>query len=189
MFCELLSAELIIIPIHRNQERGLKPFSVDPIYVEGHYCLNDDAYIQYRDRDYRRLTVYARHHIEECCISFSVRGRYASTEYEDAQAARKKEVKDKYQSRHAFDAEAQSQERVLQNTRFANDAVIWMKLKRNMPDSFREAVKDIIDLKGISQNELSMRMGVSRAAPRKWRMKPSVRQVVAICIAMDVRAD
>lgn len=159
-------------------------------YIEGHYCLDDDSYIDFRDRQYRRLNAYARHHIEECCISFSVRGRYASTEYADAQAARKKEVKDKYQSRHDLDAEPETKERVLQNKRFTDDAEIWMKLKMNMPDSFRQAIQDIIDLKGISQNELAMRMGVSRAAPRKWCAgKPSLRHVVALCIAMDVRAD
>ena len=159
-------------------------------YIEGHYCLDDDSYIDFRDRQYRRLNAYARHHIEECCISFSVRGRYASTEYADAQAARKKEVKDKYQSRHDLDAEPETKERVLQNKRFTDDAEIWMKLKMNMPDTFRQAIQDIIDLKGISQNELAMRMGVSRAAPRKWCAgKPSLRHVVALCIAMDVRAD
>ena len=160
------------------------------VYIEGHYCLDDDSYIEFRDRQYRRLSAYARHHIEECCISFSVRGRYASAEYEDAQAARKKEVKDKYQSRHDLDAEPESKERVLQNKRFTDDAVIWTQLKANMPDSFRQAIQDIIDLKGISQNELAMRMGVSRAAPRKWCSgKPSLRHVVALCIAMDVRGD
>lgn len=64
-------------------------------YVEGHFCLDVEQYV-YRDyRQIARLTAYARHHIEECCISFTVQGRYANTVYEDAQAARKKEVKDK----------------------------------------------------------------------------------------------
>ena len=159
-------------------------------YVEGHYCLDTEDYIETGYRQARRLTEYARRHIEECCISFSVRGRYADTEYEDAQAARKKEVKNKYQSRHDLDAEPETKERVLQNTRFTDDAVIWTKVKREMPDNFGKAIQYIIDLKGITQNELAMRMGVSRAAPRKWCVgKASMRHVVALCIAMDVRAD
>ena len=158
-------------------------------YIEGHYCLDDAAFIEMGYRQKRRLTAYARHHIEECCLSFSVRGRYANAEYEDGQAARKKEDKTKYQTRHDLDAEPSSKERVLQNKRFSDDAVLWAKVKRSMTDSFKDTIQDIIDLKGISQNELAMRMGVSRAALRKWCVKPSLRHVVALCIAMDVRAD
>ena len=159
-------------------------------YVEGHFCLDDDEFIETsRYNQLRRLTAYARHHIDECCLSFSVAGRFANTEYEDGQAARKKEVKNKYQSRHELDAEPESKERVLQNKRFTDDSVLWTKVKQDMPDTFKDAIQTIIDLKGISQNELAMRMGVSRAAPRKWCVKPSLRHVVALCIAMDVRAD
>ena len=63
-------------------------------------------------------------------------------------------------------------------------------MKQDIPDSFKDAIQHIIDLKGISQNELAMRMGVSRAAPRKWCTgRTSLRHVVALCIAMDVRGD
>lgn len=160
------------------------------VYAEGHYCLDDEKYIDERYKYEKRLTAYARHHIEECCISFSVRGRYTNAKYEDGQAARKKEEKNKYQTRHALDAEPESKEWVLQKKRYADDASIWWDLQNNMPDSFQKAVQDIIDKKGISQNELAMRTGVSRATLRKWCVgKPSLRHVVALCISMDVRAD
>ena len=160
-------------------------------YVEGHYCLDDEKYVR---RGYRMtapsLTDYARHHMDECCLSFSIRGRYTHVDYELQQAARKKEFKNKYLSRHDLDAEPETKERVLQNSRFAEDAEIWMRIKRNLPEDFKDAVQYIIDQKGISQNELAMRMGVSRASFQKWCTgSPSVRQVVALCIAMDVRAD
>ncbi len=159
-------------------------------YVEGHFCLREEAYLEHMDRPYRRLTAYARHHIEECCIAFRVHGRYASTEYADGRAARRKEKTDRYQSRHDLDAEPETRMRACQNDHFAEDAVIWTRLKRDLPDTFRQAVQDILDAKGISQSELAATMGVSRAAFRKWcAEKPSLRHVVALCIAMDVRAD
>jgi len=107
------------------------------------------------------LTDYAHHHMDECCLSFSIRGRYTHVDYELQQAARKKEVKNKYLSRHDLDAEPETKERVLQNSRFAEDAEIWMWIKRNLPEDFKDAVQYIIDQKGISQNELAMRMGAS----------------------------
>ena len=122
--------------------------------------------------------------------AFTVQGRYANTAYEDAQAARKKEVKDKYQSRHGFGAEPESKERLKENKTFAEDSQIWMKLRMRMPDGIGSAIQLILDEKGITQMELAMRMGVSRTAWRKWcAEKMSLRHIVAICIALDVRAD
>lgn len=159
-------------------------------YLEGHYCLDVEPYVELDYRRIKRLTAYARHHIEECCISFTVQGRYANAAYEDGQAARKTPVKDKYQSRHGFGAEPGTREREKENESFARDAQIWMKMKTNMYSSIGEAVQFILDEKGISQMELAMRLGVSRAAWRKWcAERMSMRHIVAICIALDVRGD
>jgi transcriptional regulator with XRE-family HTH domain len=52
------------------------------------------------------------------------------------------------------------------------------------------AIQMLLDEKGVSQNELAMRMGVSRAALRKWcTQRMTLRHLVAICIALDLRAD
>ena len=159
-------------------------------YVEGHFCLNAKPYIERTYGKEKRLSAYARHHIEECCISFTVQGRYANTAYEDAQAARKTEVKDKYQSRHGFGAEPETKDRAKENKLFVQDSQVWMKLKIAMPDGIGKAVQLILDEKGLSQMELAMRLGVSRAAWRKWcSERMSLRHIVAICIALDVRAD
>ena len=65
-----------------------------------------------------------------------------------------------------------------------------MKLKMGMPDGIGSAIQLILDEKGITQMELAMRMGVNRTAWRKWcAEKMSLRHIVAICIALDVRAD
>lgn len=159
-------------------------------YVEGHYCLNDSKYINTGFGGYKRLTEYARKHIDECCIAFRVAGRYSRADYSGKYAARKTEVKDKYQSRHAFDSEPKSKERVMQNKRFSADAKLWNTLKRELPDNLWDAVVMIIDAKGISQNEAALRAGVSRASLRKWCMgSATIHHLVAICIALNVRAD
>ena len=159
-------------------------------YVEGHYCLDSEVYIRKSRFGGRRLTEYARSHIDECCISFSASGRYAKAEYSGGYAARKTEVTDKYQSRHSFDAEPESNERTLQNDRFKTDAAIWEKLRRDLPQNFGNAIQLILDEKGISQNELALRLGVSRASVRKWcAERVTLRHVIALCIALDVRAD
>lgn len=160
-------------------------------YVEGHYCLNNPEYVSGTGRS-KRLTAYARTHIDECCIAFGIGGRYASVNYENGKAARnkKREVLDRYQSRHAFGSEPSSKERIMQNELFFEDAKTWKALLYRCPKSFCEAVQTIIDLKGISQEELAKRAGISRSTLRKWCSgRISLRHVIALCIAMDVRAD
>ena len=160
------------------------------IYLEGHFCLDMEPYVELNYRQQKRLTKYARHHIEECCLSFSVQGRYTDAAYEDALASKKTPVKDKYLSRHTFVAEPNSACRKKENKIFLDDSEIWMKMAFSMPDSMDKAVRYILDEKGLSQDDLAERLGVSRAAWRKWCSgKMSLRHITAVCIALDVRAD
>ena len=158
-------------------------------YVEGHYCLNSPDYVTGTGRS-KRLTQYARTHIDECCIAFSAYGRYSKTDYTAGIAARKTEVKDKYQTRHNFNSEPGTKERMLQNKLFHEDAMLWDKLKKELPDTFYNAVQFIIDAKGISQDDLAWRIGISRSALQKWcKGKITLPHVVALCIALNIRAD
>ncbi|MBQ4448497.1 MAG: helix-turn-helix domain-containing protein [Clostridia bacterium] len=158
-------------------------------YVEGHYCLNSPEYVSDTGRS-KRLTEYARTHIDECCISFSAYGRYAKADYSKGIAARKTEVKDKYQTRHNFNSEPDTKERMLQNKQFQEDAMLWDRLKKELPNTFYKAVQFILDAKGISQDELAWRIGISRSAMQKWcKGKVTLTHIIALCIALDVRAD
>ena len=159
-------------------------------YLEGHFCLDVKPYVEYDRFGEKRLSAYARHHIDECCISFTVHGRYTDTVYEDGRAARKTPVKDRYMSRHGFNAEPNSKAWKIENELFTKDSQIWTRLRTAMPDNLNDALQLILKEKQITQMELSMRLGVSRAALRKWvTSKMSLRHIVAVCIALDVRAD
>ena len=160
------------------------------VYAEGHYCLDLPCYV-WRDASGRpHLTVFARYHIEECCIAFAVRGRFVGAEFDAAWVARKSPVKDIYQSRHEFAAEPETKARAKENGLFTRDAEMWTELKRALPDDLGKAIQMILDAKGLPQLELAMRLGCSRAALRKWCTgRMSLRHITAICIALDVRAD
>lgn len=159
-------------------------------YVEGHFCLDVEKYIQPGYGMAKRLTAYARHNIEECCIAFTVRGRYTNAKYEDAQAAKMTPVTDKYFSTHEFAGEPETKQRQKENETFSGDAVFWREILLSMPGSLTEAIKKIRIAKGVKQEELAMRLGVTRASYNKWSLgKMSKRHIVAICIALDIRAD
>lgn len=66
----------------------------------------------------------------------------------------------------------------------------WDEVKRALPDDSKEAIFFVMKKKGLSQEEVGMRLGVTRTTFIGWfKGKISLRHVVAICIAMDVRFD
>lgn len=159
-------------------------------YVEGHFCLNTDKYIL---RDYYgkpHLTVYARCHMEECCLGFTVVGRYRRTEYAVSKVARNKTepVTDKYRAAYRLVAEPGSSEYEKENQAMVDDGLLWLEFYKNIPDDFAEMIKAIMKRKGITQENLSFELGVDRKALLNYlnQDRPSVAHVVGICVALKV---
>lgn len=159
-------------------------------YVEGHFCLNTDKYIL---RDYYgkpHLTVYARCHMEECCLGFTVGGRYRRTEYAVSKVARNKTepVTDKYRAAYRLVAEPGNSEYEKENQAMVDDGLLWLEFYKNIPDDFAEMIKAIMKRKGITQENLSFELGVDRKALLNYlnQDRPSVAHVVGICVALKV---
>lgn len=159
-------------------------------YVEGHFCLNTDKYIL---RDYYgkpHLTVYARCHMEECCLEFTVGGRYRRTEYAVSKVARNKTepVTDKYRAAYRLVAEPGSSEYEKENQAMVDDGLLWLEFYKNISDDFAEMIKAIMKRKGITQENLSFELGVDRKALLNYlnQDRPSVAHVVGICVALKV---
>ena len=159
-------------------------------YVEGHFCLNTDKHIL---RDYYgkpHLTVYARCHMEECCLGFTVGGRYRRTEYAVSKVARNKTepVTDKYRAAYRLVAEPGSSEYEKENQAMVDDGLLWLEFYKNIPDDFAEMIKAIMKRKGITQENLSFELGVDRKALLNYlnQDRPSVAHVVGICVALKV---
>lgn len=159
-------------------------------YVEGHFCLNTAKYIL---RDYYgkpHLTVYARCHMEECCLGFTVGGRYRRTEYAVSKVARNKTepVTDKYRAAYRLVAEPGSSEYEKENQAMVDDGLLWLEFYKNIPDDFAEMIKAIMKRKGITQENLSFELGVDRKAFLNYlnQDRPSVAHVVGICVALKV---
>ena len=159
-------------------------------YVERHFCLNTDKYIL---RDYYgkpHLTVYARCHMEECCLGFTVGGRYRRTEYAVSKVARNKTepVTDKYRAAYRLVAEPGSSEYEKENQAMVDDGLLWLEFYKNIPDDFAEMIKAIMKRKGITQENLSFELGVDRKALLNYlnQDRPSVAHVIGICVALKV---
>lgn len=159
-------------------------------YVEGHFCLNTDKYILRNYYGKPHLTVYARCHMEECCLGFTVGGRYRRTEYAVSKVARNKTepVTDKYRAAYRLVAEPGSSEYEKENQAMVDDGLLWLEFYKNIPDDFAEMIKAIMKRKGITQENLSFELGVDRKALLNYlnQDRPSVAHVIGICVALKV---
>lgn len=159
-------------------------------YVEGHFCLNDGKYLIFDNAGKPHLTVYARHHIEECCLGFEVGGRYRKTAYSAGQAARNKvtPVTDKYRATYKLVAEPGTAEYEKENQQMVDDGLLWRDFYKEMPDDFAAIVREIMKRKGITQESLSLELGVDRKALMNYlnQDRPSVAHVVGICVALGI---
>ena len=43
------------------------------VYVDSHFCLNDEKYVVMVDLGIYQMTDYAYEHMDECCLTFDVR--------------------------------------------------------------------------------------------------------------------
>lgn len=159
-------------------------------YVEGHFCLNSNKYIVLDHHGKPHLTIYARCHMEECCLGFTVEGRYRKAGYNAGKVARNKTtpVTDKYRAAYRLVAEPGSPEYEKENQTLLDDGLLWMEFYKNIPDDFAEMIKEIMKRKGITQENLSFELGVDRKALSNYlyQDRPSVAHVVGICVALKV---
>lgn len=160
------------------------------IYLEHHIVLDLPEYVQVNSQGKKRLTDYARTHIDECCLAFTVSGRYADGQYREGAAARGPLVtnEDEYPTRYIFQSEEGSAARVKEAMEALKLAKKWAEIKRNLPDDFREAVKYLIDVLDTTQEEIAFRLGIGQPAFSSGigRAIIPLNNIVGICIAMEL---
>ena len=160
------------------------------VYVDGHFCLKSDQYVRQTWDGALYLTEYAKKHINECCLSFRPgrRANHACYEYGLAARAKAVPVTDRYNSRYSFDAEPGTEASRKEISSFLKDAELWADLERHFTDDFSGSLQMIMEAKGITQSELSLRFNVDRKIVYKLlnTPQPSIPHIVAACIALDV---
>jgi transcriptional regulator with XRE-family HTH domain len=159
-------------------------------YVEGHFCLNQEAYVKETWYGTPYLTSYARTHIDECCLGFAAHGRYRSSEFRQGRVARTKTkpVTSQYCPGYTLVAEPGTDLYVKENETFRHDSFLWGELLYALPDDFHEAVNEILQKKGITQEALAERLGVERRTLTKYLSQdnPTIDHVVGICVALQL---
>lgn len=157
-------------------------------YVEGHFCLNQADY-RYADASGRlHLTTYARCHMDECCLSFRVEGCRMRGVFRQGAVYRKVTGENRYLPGYSLEAEPGTAAYDRENDTLAADTLLWRDLYLSMPDNFGGAIKEVLKRKGVTQEELAGRLGVSNKAVYNYLNadQPSLAHIVGICVALKL---
>ncbi len=157
-------------------------------YVEGHFCLNRFEYV-HTYRGEKKLSAYARWNIDECCLAFRTVVEPVPVKYDKTHAQKRKPVNGVYETHHVLAADPGSAARNTENLRFAEDAIRWCEIARSMK-SPKDLIMELIRKKGLTTEVVSARLGISQPVFSRWLSRDiSLRHVIAVCLALDLRAD
>lgn len=112
--------------------------------------------------------------------------------YTAGEAQRKKEVTEYYRVPQ-FKAEPGTQARERENRRFVEDSGLWAEMREEIRQAgtLKEAVGMILNRKGISWEELALRIGVDRKTLVGWlsRKNVSTQHMICVCVGLQLRGD
>lgn len=157
-------------------------------YIEGHFCINDERYF-YEDTYGRlHLTYHARNHVDECCLTFKVNGCRMKGEFWQSTAYRKKGDTGQYPSGYTLAAEPGTEDYDRENHCLVSDSLLWLDVYKELKDDFGDSIKNILKKKGITQEVLAGRLGVSPKALYNYLNsdKPSLPHIIGICVALNL---
>ena len=130
------------------------------LYLDGHFVLDHQRYVERNEAGRARMTDYARHHMEKCCLAFdiSVQDEMAARYERECLANRGEGSPVMFQfSFKDKDLSEEEQFELLDKT-LQEEARILAKLPNNCEGAWQE----ILQWRGIKQAEIVRRTGLSK---------------------------
>lgn len=148
------------------------------IYVEGHLCQNSDKYIWYRN-GHPCLSPYARTHMEECCLLFTIRHERQNYEYVSGTLNREETKKGALAYLYTKEYETA-----------VSEAFGIQQIMEGMPAGFGDTVKYHMHNLALTREELSERSLLSVKTIGRMRQgqkrNMQLESVIAISVGMHL---
>lgn len=172
------------------------------IYLGYVVCINDEKYVRrkspnemyWQEYEYD-LTLYARNHVDECCLIFNWCSRYGENDYDGfyGQCYLSKDVSAQNRIEHTYDKNFKNNQTIesiaaeVAMYRKAFDAE--EKVLREVPNNFSEALKYHMRRKNISVEELAERSNLSVTTIKNYRAgkkTPDMENIMAVFIGLNL---
>jgi len=157
-------------------------------YVEGHFCLDDSRYIALTADGRASLTDYARQHVDECCLIFSIKGWSTSWEHTGGALYRESHP-EKGKISLSEDCELTAAERAA----LIAEARSVHKTELQLPVRFSDTLTHHMRKRGLTIEQLSEKSGLSTRTLSVLRNDESagksIRQLTALCIGLHLEPE
>lgn len=154
------------------------------IFVESHLCLNDGKYIQYDLSGQPFLTMYARHHMDECCAIFDIFYKNQTSSYPSLALLLNRGADSDIQFSISYPEDAND---LLEQAIVHIDDV--MDVMKDLPTDFGGTLKGLMKWRNVNNQELSDLTNLGLEAISKIRnnkTEPTLESVIAICVALKL---
>ena len=161
------------------------------VYVDAHICLNDPRYITRDENGQTTLTEYARLHVDECCLAFTLKvksvNKYGEQFYKECVLFRDVNSGLHFEA-HFAPENSQSVEAKAAAMAAQNAEIIGLIGK--LPRSFNESVKMVMKWAEVTVEGLAEEALLSSKTIQRMRNDaayiPDLKTVVAVCIGMHL---
>ncbi len=151
------------------------------IYVEGHLCRNDDKYIWNMNEE-PCLSPYARTHMRECCLLFTIRHKRQNYEYVSGTLNRTDTKRGELAYLYTTECETDEEQ-----------AEMLTEILSDIPEQFGDTMKYHMHNLDITKGNLAARSFLSEKMIMRMRnakkTMPSLESIVAVSIGMNLYPD
>jgi transcriptional regulator with XRE-family HTH domain len=160
------------------------------IFVENHYCLFESTYVTKTEDGRYRLTPYARTHMEECCLLFTVafKDKKINTDNILIHSALNKDILGDIEMNITFAGSSlpENHEKYLAAQQEIND------LSALINHDFPSSLKAIMDYREAKQSSVSIDADISQpylSQIMNGTKRPSKEIIIKLCIALHLPYD
>ena len=169
------------------------------IYANCMYCINDEKYVTRNDNGTPILTDYALEHVDECCLAFDRKTRI-SNKYDDSYyrvCFLCRDIKSENIVEATYDPEYKNNQDVAERAKeIAKSKKIMMETIKVQKETagleFHECLAYHMNRRGLTEEELAYRSGLSSRMVGDYHRKPCNIQlpaVLALCIGMNLKRE
>lgn len=156
------------------------------LYVESHLCINDAKYISYDIAGNPFLTLYARHHMDECCVVFEIVSKTQSGSSTALTLLLNRDADSDIQFTVSYPKD--KNEWIEQVDIHLGDTLEIMS-KLNGLSSFAPALVEVMKWRDVKNQELADETNLGLKAIsnlRNGKTEPRLESVIAICVGMKL---
>lgn len=161
------------------------------VYIDSHVCINAPKYIVKDEQGNHVMTEYARLHIDECCLAFTLKvkstNKYQEEFYKECVLFRDANSGMVFEAHFAADKSKTVTDKAKTMTACGKEV---MDMMSRLPRTFPESLNMLIEWSELTMEDLAERSLLSDRTIRRMRNEadynPPIESVVALCIAMQL---